>query len=68
MLGDDVQELEQRFGLGRDHPGFLFVSIGTGISHSLVLDGRVWPGNRGEALAIGEFPVRPGLVLRGPTR
>jgi len=43
---------------------FLFVSVGTGISHSLVVEGRIWPGHRGEALALGELPVRPELAVR----
>lgn len=35
----------------------LFVSWGTGLSSTLVLDGRCVGGHRGEALALGEWPV-----------
>lgn len=55
---------ERDHGLGRDLAGFLFVSIGTGISHALVVDGMIWPGHRGEAIALGEFPVPAEQALR----
>jgi glucokinase len=38
-----------------------YVSWGTGLSSSLVLDGVPLPGHRGEALALGEWPV-PAVV------
>ena len=38
---------EARFGVGRDFPSFLYVSIGTGISCSLVIDGVPYQGARG---------------------
>ena len=31
---------EARFGAGREEPDFLYVSVGTGISHCLMVDGR----------------------------
>ena len=37
--------------------GMFYLSWGTGLSCALVVDGRSWAGARGEALAIGEWPV-----------
>lgn len=36
---------------------FFYVSWGTGLSSSLVVSGMPLPGHRGEALALGEWPV-----------
>ena len=36
---------------------FLYVSWGTGLSHTFVCDGRIHRGTRGEAIAIGEMRV-----------
>lgn len=55
---------ESRFGHGRDLASFLFVIIGTGISSTLVVGGRLWTGHRGEAIALGELAVDPALALR----
>lgn len=43
-------------------PGSLlfYVSWGTGLSTALVMSGTPVPGRRGEALALGEWPVRAG--------
>ena len=32
---------------------FLYLTIGTGVSHALVIAGRPWPGARGNALVVG---------------
>lgn len=48
---------EALWGAGATLPGFLYVSLGTGLSSTLVLDGRPVPGHRGEAIALGEFGV-----------
>jgi glucokinase len=42
----------------------LYLSWGTGLSSALVLDGRCVAGRRGEALALGEWPV-PAAVDPG---
>lgn len=55
---------EQQLGYGRDHRSFLFVSIGTGISHALVIDDQIWPGHRGEALSLGELTVDIADAIR----
>jgi glucokinase len=44
---------EARFGAGRDEPDFLYVSVGSGISHCLMLDGRPRMGARGGAIGTG---------------
>lgn len=48
---------ETRLGRGRGAASCLYVTVGTGISHTFVVDGRVWSGHRGEAIAFGELPV-----------
>jgi len=54
---------EARFGAGRGRSSFLYVTVSTGISHCLVLDGRPWAGARGNALVTGNPPVE--LVASG---
>jgi glucokinase len=44
---------EARFGVARDHPDFLYVSVGTGISHCLMVDGVPRAGVRGCAIGTG---------------
>jgi glucokinase len=44
---------EARHGAGRDAPDFLYVSVGSGISHCLVADGRPRAGVRGSAIGTG---------------
>ncbi len=43
---------EARFGAGRPFGHFLYVTVGTGISATLVQDGRPYAGSRGAALVI----------------
>jgi len=51
---------EARFGAGRLYRLFAYVSVGTGISHTLVQDGRPFAGARGNALVLasGSTSVR----------
>ena len=44
---------EARFGAGRSQASFLYVSVGTGISSSFVLEGAPWPGHDGRAILLG---------------
>ena len=44
---------EARFGTGRDQPDFLYVSVGSGISHCLMAGGVPRVGVRGSAIATG---------------
>lgn len=41
---------EARYGAGCSYRQFVYVTVGTGISHTLVLDGRPFAGARGNAL------------------
>ena len=44
---------EARFGTGRDHPDFLYVTVGSGISHCLMSAGAPRMGVRGAAISTG---------------
>ena len=52
---------EAEAGAGVGVASMLYVTVGTGISSALVIDGRVWPGHRGEAIALGELPIDGSL-------
>lgn len=57
---------EARFGAGRYRDDFLYVSIGTGIAHTLVHAGKPYPGARGFAIIVGAPPIEhtsSGLAL-----
>lgn len=54
---------EARFGAGRGRSSFLYVTISTGISHCLVIDGTPWPGARGNAIVTGNPPAE--LIASG---
>ena len=48
---------EAAWGAGRGHRQFVFVTVGTGISSCLVLDGRPYAGARGNALVLASSPL-----------
>ncbi len=49
---------EARFGAGRDVADpWIYVTVGTGISYSLVLEGRPFEGARGNAIVVGAPPT-----------
>lgn len=52
---------ELRLGAGRRHATFVYVTIGTGIGHALVLEGRVWRGVRGAACTFGHLKAPAGV-------
>lgn len=54
---------ERRLGAVRQVDSAVFVSWGTGLSSALLLDGRIWSGSRGRAIALGELPGPLGLNL-----
>jgi predicted NBD/HSP70 family sugar kinase len=53
------------FGRGRSIENFLYLFIGTFVGGGLVIDGRLHPGPRGNAGAVGSVPL-PGTPQRGP--
>jgi glucokinase len=55
---------EARFGAGRASPTFLYVTVGTGISHTLVIDGEPYSGGNGRALVLGAPQVEH--IASGP--
>ncbi len=48
---------EARFGAGRALSSFLYLTIGTGVSHTFVVNGLPWRGARGNAIVTGAPPV-----------
>lgn len=53
MVDSDVRaaaHAEARFGVGVQHRSFIYISLGTGMSYSLVMDGRPWSGANGFAI------------------
>jgi glucokinase len=54
---------ESREGHGRAATSCLYVTVGTGISHTMVIDGKPWSGRRGEAIAFGELSVSAEACL-----
>jgi glucokinase len=57
---------EARFGAGRSYASFVYVVVGSGVSHCLVLGGRPYEGARGNAIVTGAPPVEfsvGGLAL-----
>jgi len=50
---------EAAVGEARDAAAALYVAIGTGIGHALILGGRVWRGAHGNANGFGHIVVTP---------
>lgn len=48
---------EARYGAGRPYRNFVYVTVGTGISSTMVLDGRPFTGARGNALVLASMPL-----------
>lgn len=53
---------EAAWGSGRGVSSLLYVSLGTGLSSTLVLGGDPWPGARGEGIGLGEFHTDDGTL------
>lgn len=67
LIDSDVRcaaRAERDVGGADRFDSFLFVSIGTGISHTLCLSGGLVTGHRGEAIALGELSVDGAHALR----
>jgi glucokinase len=57
---------EARFGAAAGFESFVYLVIGTGVSHCLVLQGQPYAGARGNAIVVGSPPVERtsgGLAL-----
>lgn len=48
---------EARFGAGRERESMLYVNVGSGVSHTMVVGGRPFVGARGNAIVTGAPPV-----------
>jgi glucokinase len=48
---------EARLGVGREQPTFLYVTVGTGISCTLVIDGTPYCGTHGHAISFASGPT-----------
>ena len=48
---------EALYGAGRPYRSFAYITVGTGISSTLVLGGRPFAGARGNALVMGSSPL-----------
>lgn len=48
---------EAWFGAGKPFGSFAYVTVGTGISCCLVIDGKPWPGANGNALVMSSSPL-----------
>ncbi|MFG1924697.1 ROK family protein [Cryptosporangium sp. NPDC048952] len=58
---------EATYGLGRDVPHFVYLSIGTGMGMGIVIDGKLYRGFRGAAGEVGYLPIGDGdPLLRQP--
>jgi len=58
---------EARFGAGKNHRIFLYVTIGTGIGSSLVLDGVPYTGAQGAAGTLASSPLTSRCTECGAT-
>jgi len=56
---------EAQLGAGRGHPVFLYVSVGTGISCALVIDGKPYAGGHGHAISFASGPTVAALSTDG---
>ena len=56
---------EAIYGAGRPYRLFCYVTVGTGISSSLVLDGRPFAGARGNALVLATMPLSTVCTVCG---
>ena len=52
---------EARLGAGRGHRVFLYVTVGTGISYSLVIDGKPFTGAHGHAISFASGPTASAI-------
>jgi glucokinase len=55
---------EARLGAGRGHRVFLYVTVGTGISCALVIDGKPFAGAHGHAISFASGPTAAAIGAR----
>jgi predicted NBD/HSP70 family sugar kinase len=48
---------EQRKGLGKEVPNFVYLHVGTGVGMGLVMDGQLYRGSSGAAGEVGYLPI-----------
>lgn len=58
---------EARLGAGRGHRVFLYVTVGTGISCALVIDGKPFTGAHGHAISFASGPTAAAIGAPGTT-
>lgn len=58
---------EARMGAGRGQPAFLYVTVGTGISSALVIDGKPYAGAHGRAISFASGPTVAAVTTDGKT-
>jgi glucokinase len=58
---------EARLGAGRGQPVFLYVTVGTGISCALVIDGKPYTGAHGHAISFASGPTVAATSATGTT-
>src|SRR5258708_23752082 len=56
---------EARMGAGRGQSAFLYVTVGTGISCALVIDGKPYPGAHGHAISFASGPTVAAVSTDG---
>jgi glucokinase len=56
---------EARLGAGREQPAFLYVTVGTGISGTLVIDGKPYAGPHGHAISFASGPTFAAMGANG---
>ncbi len=59
---------EARLGAGRKCPTFLYIVVGTGMSCTLVIDGKPYLGHRGHAISFASGPTAQALDPAGKSR
>ena len=50
---------EIRSGAARGLSSALYISVGTGVGHAVIIDGKLWRGAAGGANALGHLTLRP---------
>lgn len=58
-----------RFGVGKQHPNFIMVTLGTGVGGGIILDGKIFRGANGGAGELGHVTIDyDGPLSNSPTQ